>query len=172
MMPAFWLINAVLFQLGWFAVLLFNQHAVVILALTLILHFYLSPSRKNDFLVLLLAPIGWLLDYSLFQLSWLGADSAHFPLWLLLLWVSFVLTLNHSLIWLSKQHWLRVSLLGMIGGPLSYMSAIKTGLLTTSLSPLLFVLTFAILWASLLPLLLKTRQVIFKRFSPINRITN
>ena len=171
-MPAFWLINLALFQLGWFAALLLNQHAVAILASTVLLHFCLSPTKKADLLILLLAPIGWVLDYSLFQLDYLGTDTGIFPIWLLLLWVSFILSLNHSLKWLSQQHRLIASLSGMIFGPLSYLSATKVGVLTSSLTPLVFILVFGALWALLLPTLLALRHRLFKYLSPPQRREN
>ncbi|KXI29934.1 DUF2878 domain-containing protein [Paraglaciecola hydrolytica] len=164
-MRAFWLINAVLFQLGWFGALLLNQHAVAILSITLVLHFFLSPSKKADALILLLAPIGWLMDYSLFQFNVLGAGSAGFPIWLLLLWLMFVVSLNHSLKWLSQISLFGVGLLGMILGPLSYLSAIKVGVLNSSLTSTFFVLLAAALWALLLPSLVKLRYLLLGYFT-------
>ncbi|MGH8210288.1 MAG: DUF2878 domain-containing protein [Steroidobacteraceae bacterium] len=44
------------------------------------------------------------------------------PLWMLALWASFALTLNHSLRWLRGRS-VSGALLGAIGGPFAYLSA-------------------------------------------------
>jgi hypothetical protein len=46
------------------------------------------------------------------------------PLWILALWVSFALTLNHSLRWL-RGRLIPAVLTGAIGGPLAYLAAAR-----------------------------------------------
>ena len=46
------------------------------------------------------------------------------PLWILALWVSFALTLNHSLRWL-RGRLVPAVLTGAIGGPLAYLAAAR-----------------------------------------------
>jgi hypothetical protein len=59
----------------------------------------------------------------------LALPSAGAPLWILALWVSFALTINHSLQWLSgRPVWCAV--LGAAGGPLAYAAAARLGAVT------------------------------------------
>jgi Protein of unknown function (DUF2878) len=51
------------------------------------------------------------------------------PLWILALWLSFALTLNHSLRWLIGQPVLGLAL-GAAGGPLAYAAAARLGAVT------------------------------------------
>jgi hypothetical protein len=46
------------------------------------------------------------------------------PLWILALWVSFALTLNHSLRWL-RGRFVPAVLTGAVGGPLAYLAAAR-----------------------------------------------
>ena len=53
----------------------------------------------------------------------------------------------------------------MILGPLSYLSAIKVGVLNSSLTSTFFVLLAAALWALLLPSLVKLRYLLLGYFT-------
>ena len=72
------------------------------------------------------------------------------PLWIIILWVMFAMTLNHSLSWL-KGRVLLATLFGAIGGPLAYIAGEKLGAITISGSQTLFVLSIG--WAFITPLL-------------------
>ena len=73
-MKRFWIINLVLFQSTWVSSAFFTEQAVFIAPLLVALHFLLSPTRRDDLRVLLLLPIGLLLDSLMIGL---GAFSAH-----------------------------------------------------------------------------------------------
>lgn len=147
----FWIIDLVFFQLAWLICALANHHAVLSLLVILAFHFYLSPSKKNDFKILLLAPIGILLDQTFITLSILNTTSALIPIWLILLWCIFVMTINHSLAWLSKLKCYFISLLGMIFGPLSYFAATKFDVISLHSHLTYALIWFALAWSILLP---------------------
>jgi hypothetical protein len=74
------------------------------------------------------------------------------PIWLALLWPLLATTLNHCLAWSARPWWL-ASVLGAIGGPVSYYAG--TQLATVSL-PLGFwtsMLILAAVWVVVFPLL-------------------
>ena len=89
-----------------------------------------SPLRRVDLrLAAVAVVIGVLLDGALSgsgMLSYAAATPAlppgGAPLWILCLWSSFALTLNHSLRYLRNQLTLS-ALLGALGGPLAYLAA-------------------------------------------------
>jgi hypothetical protein len=68
------------------------------------------------------------------------------PLWLILLWAVLATTLRHCLAWTAKPWW-RASLLGAIGGPMSYYAGSQLAgvQLPLGLWPSLALL--AVLWA-------------------------
>ena len=54
MLRYFPLINAIWFQLVWFAVILYQQQAIPFLLVSILLHLLVSPTRKIDFYLLIL----------------------------------------------------------------------------------------------------------------------
>lgn len=77
------------------------------------------------------------------------------PLWIILLWGAFALTLNHSLAWFARRPW-SAAALGAIGGPLAYLGAARAfAALTFSEPAWLGLLWLAAAWAIALPLLLR-----------------
>ena len=92
---------------------------------------------------------GWLHYESPWPLAWLT------PGWMIGIWVSFALTLNHSLAFLRGRHLLAAAL-GAGGGPLAYWTAAQAfgavhfdGSITGAL------LGIGIAWAAIFPLLLR-----------------
>ena len=87
------------FNLYWVLAVKWQQPGPL-LAL-LLLHFLFSPRRRQDWRLIPVALAGCLLDLLLW---WLGLFhfSSGFPLWLVLLWCGFALTLSHGLRWLRR----------------------------------------------------------------------
>lgn len=150
----FILINALLFQVGWFlCILLGSVWAIVFTGLVLSIHFYISGCRREDVLALLIALVVGLVHDS----ALIAAGIIQFapggvlpPLWLVCLWALLGITLNHSLQWIYKRFWLS-SALGIIAGPLSYTAgaALSTAEWGVPLSDAVLVL--AIMWLLVLP---------------------
>jgi hypothetical protein len=62
------------------------------------------------------ARMGWIV----YAAAWPSAELA--PAWILALWMTFALTFTQSLVYLQTRLWM-ATLLGLIGGPLAYLSA-------------------------------------------------
>ncbi|TVP15869.1 DUF2878 domain-containing protein [Shewanella sp. KCT] len=152
-MKAFWLINLGLFQLAWWSAAWLTNSASYIISGLIVLHCLLSPSVKADLRLMALLPLGLLVDGVLIALGvFRGVESA-FPLWLALLWVIFLMSLNHSLRLLSGLSLPWLMLIGALGGAGSYWAGVSLGALTTQVSVISFWLIAAPVWAVLLPLL-------------------
>jgi hypothetical protein len=134
------IINFLLFQLIWFVCILgaaINEtHAALALSMLLIsLHFYLNKNKKNELKILLTASIiGFLFDGVLLKAGLVtyanpGWSYSLTPLWIVVLWMGFAITLNSSLNWLKTKLNLSV-LFGAIGGPLAYIAGEKLGAVT------------------------------------------
>ena len=163
--PAFArLLNAVGYQLVWIAAaagagaqLVWPGPAAALLFALLTLAY--GGRARADLRTLAIAlPLGFALD-SLFAASgwlvyaqpWPLAWAA--PLWIWALWTAFAMTLNHSLSFLGHRLGL-CALLGVVGGPLAYLTAAGAFDAVDFARPLPQVLTaLAVAWGLVLPLL-------------------
>ncbi|MEP0356330.1 DUF2878 domain-containing protein [Paraglaciecola sp.] len=159
-MRQFWIINGILFQLAWFAAALLTQYAAFIISFILILHFVLSDKKLLDAKLLVLAPIGWLTDTLLIHYSVITTESGWITIWLMLLWCVFVVSLSHSLLWLSRLNVSILVLIGALSGSVSYTAAIRFSALKTSLDITNQVIYFGMVWGVLLPLLVQLSKLI------------
>ncbi|SDS90217.1 Protein of unknown function [Halopseudomonas xinjiangensis] len=155
-MPAKMIVNALLFQIGWFACLLGGTSWWLLLPLAvLVVHFtWISSWRDEGKLVITVMLAGGALDSFLLQMHLfrLPGDPDLVPLWLLLAWALFGTTLNHCLIWARRTWWLTAST-GAIAGAFAYwvgaqLTDFRLGLGTTKTLAIV-----ALIWAFLLPLL-------------------
>jgi len=123
-------------------------------------HFGFGQAAKSD-----LRLIGWavligaLVD-SVFAFSGMLRYASPVPLtwlapaWILSMWVSFALTLNHSLGWMRGRLGIQMAF-GAVGGPLAYWIAERAwGAVTFGTSLPIVILSLAIAWAIVTPLLL------------------
>lgn len=154
-------IQLVAFQGYWLLAVVGGNGGIGLILLLLLLHFYLTPSRRADGRVLLLALIGIGSDALLTRLGVFHFDAM--PFWLGLLWLGFVLTLGHSMSWLRRLPWYALAPVGAVAGMASYMAGWKLGAVTLPLGPGLSILILLGVWAGLLPLLVALDQT-FRRW--------
>ena len=151
------LVNAVLFQAGWFACVFAAKQpwllAVPIAAL--LVHFLWTSSwAVEGRLVASVMLLGSVLDSFLLNIGVLdfGSNSLLLPAWLALLWALMGTTLNHSLAW-SARHWWLASLLGGVGGSLSYLAGSRIADVSFPYGQTPTLILLAAIWAVVLPLL-------------------
>ncbi|WP_428612452.1 DUF2878 domain-containing protein [Shewanella sp.] len=169
-MKAFWLINLGLFQLAWWSAALLTESASYIIAGLIVLHCLLSPSLKADLRLMALLPLGLLVDGGLIALGvFRGLESA-FPLWLVLLWVIFLMSLNHSLRPLSRLGLPWLMLIGAFGGAGSYWAGLNLGALASEQSDLNFWLIAAPVWAVIFPLLFWGQGLLSAQQAKANKV--
>ncbi|WP_163834629.1 DUF2878 domain-containing protein [Spartinivicinus ruber] len=149
------ILNAFLFQLGWFGCILGGNHiAVICLVIILSIHFYLIGNwqQERELLATVLL-VGASIDSFWIQLGVIikpDTQTALVPLWLACLWVIFATTLNHSLAWF-KSHKLIAIPTGGIAGSASYAVGIQLTELSLGPNGLWFIF---VSWLVLFPLLL------------------
>lgn len=157
-MKQFWIINLVLFQATWVCSAFFTAQAPFVTPLIVAVHFLLSPTRSSDLKILVLLPVGLLLDSLLLHFGVFAVDSeianqSWFPAWLICLWIMFLISFNHSLNWLLKCSKVILFFIGFVAGTGSYWGGIKTGALLTTWPDTSVLAALAISWGFLLPLL-------------------
>jgi hypothetical protein len=150
-------LNALIFQLGWWlAVLGGDRVALLVAATTLVLHgLCISRERAEWLCIVATVAIGCVLDSTLHSLDILqfpAFSGVGVPLWLATIWLLFATTLNHSLRWLQK-HWFWAVLLGVFIAPLSYWAGVRFGVASFGVATPLALAILAICWGLLLPLL-------------------
>ncbi|WP_116472588.1 DUF2878 domain-containing protein [Zobellella maritima] len=146
----------VAFQAYWLLAVVGQNSGIGLTLLLLMMHFYLTPSRRADGRVMVLALIGMVSDS---LLTWLGVFRFDaFPLWLGLLWFGFVLTLGHSMRWLRRLPWYGLVPVGAVAGMASYMAGWKLGAVALPLGPGPSSLVLLAVWGGLLPLLVALDQ--------------
>ena len=93
--------------------------------------------------------MGWMHYSTPWPLAWLT------PAWMIGIWVSFALTLNHSLAFLKGRHALAAAI-GAVGGPLAYWGAERGfGAVHFDASVATVLLGVGVGWACIFPLLLR-----------------
>ena len=86
-----------------------------------------SPTRATDARILLAAlACGLVIDGALAASGLLVYASPDpglpAPLWIVLLWGAFAMTINHSMAWFASRRWLAAGF-AALGGPLAYLGA-------------------------------------------------
>ena len=128
-------INALLFQATWFACVLGGSQGQPVWGLAalsgMLLFAYRRPHFREDVaLVLLLVPVGWLLQSLWIDQGILVYEPNSLPPWILMLWAGVALTVNHSLTWF-KQYPLMGAALAAVAAPICYLSGTQLGAVAT-----------------------------------------
>ena len=169
------LINAGLFQMLWIAAVLGSAKNLIwpcLLMVIILACWQLQPTRRarTDVSLIITAILMGLIIDSLWVatgvLEYTDQRPFNFiaPLWILVLWAGFALTINHSMAWM-KAHPLLPSLLGLISAPLSYFAGMRFGAMAYHQDVLLVSAYIALAWAIALPLLVHQSQTGFSFLS-------
>lgn len=154
-------LNLVGYQLVWFAAVLGAargraEWGLLAGLLFIVAHLVTTALRRDDAgLAVSAVVLGFVVDGGLSWLGWVdygAAASPWPPLWLLAIWASFGLTLNHSFA-LSQRHLGITAVVGAAGGPLAYLAAERLGAVQLAVPAWRGVLALALAWALVLPLL-------------------
>ena len=158
----FKIINFVLFQAAWFVCVLGAAYdrtyfALLIATIILLIHFAMIKKRLLELKLILIAGIiglffyGALLNFDLIIYNDPGLPYPLTPIWIVMLWMIFAMTLNHSLAWLSQKIYISI-FFGAIGGPLAYVAGEKLGSITLLSNN--SIITLSIGWALITPILI------------------
>ena len=150
------LANAVLFQTGWFTCVLGgNSGWLVVVFAILLIHLWLIGNWQTEGkLLMTVFALGCVLDSALIKVGVFdfGEAGRVIPLWLALLWALLATTLGHCLAWTARPWWLS-SLLGAIGGPLSYIAGSHLTYVQLPLGVWPSAVIIGAIWAVVFPLL-------------------
>lgn len=148
--------NAGLFQIVWFACVLGGAKGLLwpaIVSFAVLAIWQLPAKRRHSSdLKLLVAAIvlGLIFDSLWVQLGFLNYVeqrplSMLAPAWIIILWMGFALTINHSLTWMNS-HPLLPLFLGAVCGPTSYLAGMKLGAVEYQADMVLISACLAVSW--------------------------
>lgn len=150
------LLNAALFQVGWLVCVAGGDlWALTVGVALLVAHgVWISRDRREWMVIALGALLGIAIDTLLhgLQLFTFENVTTGVPWWLMVLWLLFMTTLNHSLALLQQHPYLAV-IIGAVGGPASYYAGVALGAAQFGVTPPVALMLLAGVWALLLPLL-------------------
>ena len=130
-------INAVLFQGIWFSIMMFEQRGLLFFLSALVAQFFYQRHVLGNTISISL-PVklfvfGVLMDFSFTSLGFFSFPSSQFnggitdirlfnmPIWLMILWLGFVLTLQHSLQWIRAKKYVCMIAFSLFG-TMSYLA--------------------------------------------------
>ncbi|MEO5560412.1 MAG: DUF2878 domain-containing protein [Dokdonella sp.] len=170
-------INAITFQIVWICAVAGAAYGVAWagpLAVALFATYQLRVSRsaRNDACLIGFALVlgsisdSFLAHAQIVQYASPWPNESFAPIWILALWVSLALTLNHSLAFLKRNLYVG-ALLGALGAPLSYLIAARAWHAVWLAEPLArTLLILATLWAVATPILCALARMLAQRTSP------
>lgn len=149
-------VNALLFNIGWAACVLLRDHLALLVALAIVLFHLVAVTRlKREWLfVVSMLLLGLVVDRAMVGSGLLQptASGVSAILWMGALWPMLATTLNHSLAML-KDRVLFSAMVGAVSGPFAYWTAVRLGAAEAGVAMPVFILSLALLWSLLLPLL-------------------
>ncbi|MBK3508740.1 DUF2878 domain-containing protein [Pseudomonas sp. MF6747] len=150
------LANAVLFQCGWFACVLGGDSGwLLVVGAVLAIHLlWIGSWSREGRVILAVTLLGTVVDTALrtFGVFHFSFPGPLIPFWLVLLWALLATTLRHCLAW-SAQPWWRASVLGAVGGPLSYYAGSQLAGVSFGYGTAPTLVGLALLWALVFPVL-------------------
>ena len=153
--------NFVLFQAVWFLSLLLEADSLLFSGLIIVLMFWLSKQKKQDSLLLIKAlPLALLLEFIAVKLGLLEFKIYPFPLWLVFLWAALLLSLNTSMVFLSKLKLWQAFLVCMTFAPASYWAGARFEVISLGLPLWQFWLAYGALWSAVFTTILFINQKI------------
>ncbi|WP_281556329.1 DUF2878 domain-containing protein [Thalassomonas sp. RHCl1] len=148
------LINALIFNLMWFGCIYWGNSFALLVPVWAVLHLHFSRNSKREACyVLLVTLLGTVTDSLLMHAGVFEFVQSDFivPFWLIMIWLSFSLTLNASLKFLQGRTALQF-LAGAVFPPLSYLAGKTLAAVSFGYSTLLTLVLLSLIWSQLMML--------------------
>ncbi|NDY97010.1 DUF2878 family protein [Wenzhouxiangella limi] len=157
------LVNQGLFQLAWPACVIGAANGVFwtgLLVVGALVLWQLNRHNRHPLdlrMIGVCLGLGFVLDTAWIQLGLLEfampwPSSQFAPMWIMLLWVSVALVINHSMAAFKNRLWI-LAIAGGVGSPMSYFAGSRFGAVEWLAPAWQVILTTGLSWAIVLPLL-------------------
>jgi len=154
------LINALLFQIGWFicaSSVKFDLElpALSLCGLLILIHLIRSKNLTQELSISALVVVLGIGVDSSFQylqiIDFYGWHTATLsPFWDWMIWLMFALTLESSLVFFKKMNWMRQALAGLVFSPVSYVAGSRLGAASFDAS-LMHIAAIGVTWMLVFP---------------------
>ncbi|WP_448211716.1 DUF2878 domain-containing protein [Colwellia sp. MEBiC06753] len=154
------IINALCFNLAWLGLILFGNSVIPLVFIWLSWHIWQCQHPRQELtLMLVVTTIGTVIDSALMHAGVFdfAEGGAIIPLWLIIIWLSFSATLQHSLKFLNTNK-LFPYLVGALIVPLSYLAGERLGAVSFLYGTTQTLIILACLWFLLLPFLMSLNK--------------
>jgi len=147
--------DLVLFKVSWILLVVY-QSAAIMPALLIIFVKLFSWQNLSHYLALVLTTVlaGVAMDLMLAGAGVFVFSEPFFPPWLIILWMSFALTLPRGFGFILKLHVSLQALTGFIAGGVGYFAGYMLGAVELGIAPIPALLLIAVLWALFVPTLI------------------
>jgi len=179
------LLNIGLFKIGWLACVMGAANNIALQGCLLALFIAAisirqsANSRVEILFVAIVTLIGLLWETLVVSQQWMiyashavapdrGVTLA--PYWLVVMWLLFATTINHSLSWLVHKP-LIAMVMGAVFGPMAFIAGEKLGAVVF-VNQVAAMLALAVGWAILMPLVCAIAKVINTKFAVANSLGN
>ena len=155
------IINALLYQLGWFSCLLgaawgYPLSGAFCALLLIGVHLVLAESRKPElYLMVCACLLGVVLDTAqqsagVFTFKIDPAWPLWLPPWIFVIWAQFATLFRYALFWLTGRY-LLAAFLGLVGGPFAYWGGARLGAAQMGGDLFSSLASLAVIWALVVP---------------------
>jgi hypothetical protein len=157
-----WITNAIVFQSVWFLAFFYQYQALpwMILGCAFMLAGH-THKRLNLILAISGAGVGIAAEYLAIQAGLYNYQDANIiPVWLVVLWLALVLTINQALSRLLSLKPLLLFIIFWLCAPPSYLAAAQVGVIELQLSWWQFWLSFGAIWSTGFLLIVKINDAL------------
>ncbi len=157
-------VDLLLFKLTWVGLVVFQSQALFPVIAVIGLKLLTWPGIMRALPIVVLTFIsGLLMDSLLMVFGVFVFPSTYLPLWLILLWLSFALTLPRGFSFIMRWHPLAQSVIGIVAGCLGYFAGYLMGAVSYGLSITSTMLLLAVLWAGFVPLMVQCEEWMLRK---------
>jgi len=151
------LIVSTWFQVIWFCAVIGNYDLQYVTLSLVVLTLAISAIKESLswFKYALIVVIGMLVDFTNLTIGWFQFQHEHFPVWLFALWLIFAWYAHFLYPILSQYPLAIVSVVGGIGGALSYIAGESLGAVSFGASTFTIVGILLVEWTLIIALIMK-----------------
>lgn len=154
-----WLIDLLLFKISWVVLVFFQDQAIVPAVGIILLKVFFWPEITRSLATIVTTLVlGMGMDFFLTVTGIFIFPEYKLPFWLVLLWLSFAMTLPRGFSFVSKLPPLLQACVGMLAGIVGYFFGYLLGAVAFGYSVSMSLLIVGLLWSGFIPLLLWLEQ--------------
>lgn len=159
-------VNAISFNLAWLGLVTLGNTIIPFVILWLFIHLkYFSAKPHELSFIIIFSIIGISIDSALsFSGIFIFENNICLPAWLIILWVVFSSTFNHSLIFLQKRYALQF-MIGALLAPVSYIAGYNLDAVGLGLAPTHTFIILSFIWGPLFILGFYINQIIIEFYA-------